>query len=238
MVPRDPERRGGAPGRPVTRWGPGREASRGTGRVEAFSDAVIAIMLTLLAVELLKFDPAAARDHGLLVELTRRWPSYLAFGLTFVVVGQIWMTHHNLWRYIAKVDQGICILNLLLMAFLAVTPFAAEILADSFAALPRADQRVAASLYSTVMLGQAIAFNIILWWARRRDLLDPRVDDRLYRAIAVRYLYGPSIYAAAFLVGLFMPVLGMACYVAVILLYLRPGPGDLPPGHASVETVE
>lgn len=216
-------------------WRPGREASRGTERIEAFSDAVIAIMLTLLAVELLKFDPDAAREHGLLASLAEKWPSYLAFSLTFFVVGQIWLTHHNLWRYIARVDQGVCIINLLLMVFVAVTPFAAQVLADSFAALSTADQRLAASLYSSVMLGQALAFNGLLWWARRRRLMDERVDATLYSAIARRYLYGPSIYAVALLAGLVMPALGMACYVAVILLYLLPGAGDLPSGRNDVE---
>lgn len=219
------------------RWRPGQEPARDTGRIEAFSDAVIAIMLTLLAVQLLKFDPVAARDAGLPAVLARGWPSYLAFGLTFMVVGQIWLTHHNLWRYITRVDQGIAILNLILLMFIAVTPIAAEVLADSFADLPVHQQSLAAGLYSSVMLGQAVAFNLILWWSRRRGLLIEAVDDKLYRAIARRYLIGPSIYAVALGLGFVQPALGLACYLGVILLYLLPGAGDLPAGPDKADMV-
>jgi uncharacterized membrane protein len=219
------------------RWRPGREPARDTSRIEAFSDAVIAIMLTLLAVELLKFDPAAARDIGVAAVLARRWPSYLAFGLTFMVVGQIWMTHHNLWRYIARVDQGLAILNLILLMCISVTPFAAEVLADSFADLPAREQSLAAGLYSSVMLGQAVAFNLILWWSRWRGLLLEAVDDDLYRAIARRYRIGPLIYAAALGLGFVQPALGLTCYLGVILLYLLPGAGDLPAGPDNADVI-
>lgn len=212
-------------------WRPGHEAPRDTTRIEAFSDAVFAIMLTLLAVELLQFDPGAARDRGLAAVLARMWPSYLAFGLTFFVNGQIWMTHHNLWRYIARVDQGISILNLLLLLCTAVVPFVARVLGESFAGLSERDQALAAALYSATMLGQAIVFNLVLWWSRWQRLLHDDVSDALFRAIALRFLAGPSVYAAALLLSFRSPMLGMACYIGVIALYLWPGAGDLPAGR-------
>jgi len=145
-------------------------------------------MVTPLAVELLDFDPQAAREMGLLPALGQKWPSYLAFALTFLVVGLTWTTHHNLWRYIGRVDQGICLLNFLLILFITATPFAAQVLADSFAELARPERGRAAGLYLAVMLGQAIAFNLILWWARWRQLFREEVDDSLHRAIAHRFL--------------------------------------------------
>ena len=221
------------PGRAVDREvaADGRELSRGTSRIEAFSDAVIAIMLTLLAVELLQFDRVEAHRIGLAAALQGQWPAYLAFGMTFLVVGQIWMTHHNLWRYVERVDQGISVLNLLLLMCVAVIPFSASVLAASVDGLPRAERRHAAALYSATMLGQAIAFNLVLWWARRHGLLRGEVDDALYRAIARRFLAGPSIYAAALALAFVSPGVSMACYLAVIILYLWPGAGDLPPAE-------
>ena len=213
------------------RWRRGQEAARDTTRIEAFSDAVIAIMLTLLAVELLKFDPAMARRLGLLRALGQGWSSYCAFALTFLVVGQIWITHHNLWRYIARVDQGISILNLLLLVFVAVTPFAAQVLANGLLDLSGPSKGLAGAFYSAVMLGQALAFNLILWWARRQDLLYDEVDESLFRAMARRYLFGPAIYATAFAVSFVSPIAGLACYIGVVLLYFLPGAGDLPPGR-------
>jgi TMEM175 potassium channel family protein len=218
------------------RWGLGHEAARDTTRIEAFSDAVIAIMLTLLAVELLQFNVEDARKIGLLPALASKWPSYFAFALTFLVVGQIWVTHHNLWRYIARVDQGIAILNLLLLAFVAATPFVAQVLAESLAQLSAAEQSRAAALYSAVMLGQAIAFNLVLWWSHYQGLCYPEVDDALHRAILRRYLIGPAVYAVALVASFVSPIAGLACYLGVIIAYLWPGPGDLPAGkdHADI----
>ena len=219
-----------------TRWGVGHEAARDTTRIEAFSDAVIAIMLTLLSVELLQFNVEDARKVGLLPALAAKWPSYFAFALTFMVIGQIWVTHHNLWRYIARVDQGIAILNLILLAFVAATPFAAQVLAESLAELSAAEQSRAAALYSGVMLGQALAFNLVLRWSHWQRLCYPEVDDALHRAILRRYLIGPVVYAVALLMSFVSPVAGLACYFGVILAYLWPGPGDLPRGKDQADT--
>jgi uncharacterized membrane protein len=213
------------------RWSLRNEAARDTVRIEAFSDAVIAIMLTLLAVELLHFDAAKASRVGLMGALAENWPSYFAFGLTFLVIGQIWITHHNLWRYIARVDQGIAILNLLLLAFVAITPFAAQVLAESLAKLSTTQQSHAAAFYSAVMLGQAIAFNLVLWWSHWQKLCYVEVDDALHRAILRRYLIGPVVYAAAFGLSFVSPVAGLACYAGVIFAYMWPGAGDLPAGR-------
>jgi len=219
------------------KWNRRNEAARDTGRIEAFSDAVIAIMLTLLAIELLSFDADTAKRVGLVSALLQNWPSYFAFGLTFLVIGQIWLTHHNLWRYIARVDQGIAILNLLLLAFVAITPFAARVLAESLAQLDGAEQRHAAAFYSAVMLGQAIAFNLVLWWSHWQKLCYDDVDDELHRAILRRYLIGPVVYASAVALSFYSPVAGLACYLGVIAAYLWPGAGDLPPGRKRAETI-
>jgi len=219
------------------RWSLRNEAARDTSRIEAFSDAVIAIMLTLLAIELLRFDPGRARQVGLLNALLENWPAYFAFGLTFLVIGQIWLTHHNLWRYIARVDQGIAILNLLLLAFVAMTPFAAQVLAESLAKLELAEQRHAAAFYSAVMLGQAIAFNLVLWWSHWQKLCYEEVDDGLHRAILKRYLIGPVVYAAAVAFSFYSPIAGLACYLGVIAAYLWPGAGDLPAGRKRADAI-
>jgi uncharacterized membrane protein len=216
-------------------WSLGREPARDTQRIEAFSDAVIAIMLTLLALDLLRFDVGEAKRDGLLAALAQNGPAYFAFVLTFLVIGQIWVTHHNLWRYIARVDQGVLVLNLMLLAFVAVTPFAAQVLAEALAQLPRHEQSLAAAFYSAVMLGQALTFNLIVWWSRWQKLCHPEVDARLHGAIGRRYLIGPALYAAALGLAFVAPAAGLACYIGVIALYLWPGPGDLPAGRRKAD---
>jgi uncharacterized membrane protein len=141
-----------------SRWSVGRERQRGTERLEAFSDAVIAIMLTLLSLQLLEFDPRAIERAGIAQTLLHQWPAFLAFLLTFLVVGQIWVTHHNLWRYIDKTDQGLLVVNLILLLFVAVIPFAARLLAEAMKSFDTANGRLAAGSYAAISLGQAISF--------------------------------------------------------------------------------
>ncbi|MEV4478745.1 TMEM175 family protein [Micromonospora coxensis] len=200
--------------------------ARDASRVEAFSDAVIAIVLTLMAVELLQFTPE--RVDGLAAALRHEWPAYLAYVITFAIVGQVWLTHHNMWRYVVRVDQMLLVLNLMLLMFVAAIPFTANLLADNLRGSV-ADQRLTAGLYVGTVLGEALFFNLSWWWARRRCLLHPGLDPRLAKAVARRFLLGPLLYLVAFAVVLVDPVLSLCAYLLLVALYLFRGPGDLPP---------
>ncbi|WFE67503.1 TMEM175 family protein [Micromonospora sp. WMMD714] len=206
------------------RW---REKERDASRVEAFSDAVIAIVLTLMAVELLQLSPQRPEGQELPETLFHEWPAYLAYVITFVIVGQVWLTHHNMWRYVVKVDQLLLVLNLLLLLFVAAIPFAAILLADNLRGTV-ADQRLTATIYVGTVLGEALFFNLSWWWARRRRLLDPGLDPRLARAVARRFLLGPLLYVVAFGVSFVDPVLSLVTYLLLTGIYLIRGPGDLP----------
>ncbi|WFE61747.1 TMEM175 family protein [Micromonospora sp. WMMD712] len=202
--------------------------ARDASRVEAFSDAVIAIVLTLMAVELLQFAPQHPTGTDLAGALFHEWPSYLAYVITFAIVGQVWLTHHNMWRYVVRVDQLLLVLNLLLLLFVAAIPFAANLLSDNLRG-PVGDQRLTAALYVGTVLGEALFFNLSWWWARRRHLLHPDLDPRLARAVARRFLLGPVLYLVAFAVVFVDPVLSLVAYLLLVGLYLIRGPGDLPP---------
>ncbi|MFC8850346.1 MULTISPECIES: TMEM175 family protein [unclassified Micromonospora] len=206
--------------------------ARDASRVEAFSDAVIAIVLTLMAVELLQLAPQHPAGPGLAGALFHEWPSYLAYVITFAIVGQVWLTHHNMWRYVVRVDQLLLVLNLLLLLFVAAIPFAANLLSDNLRG-PVGDQRLTAALYVGTVLGEALFFNLSWWWARRRNLLHPDLDPRLARAVARRFLLGPLLYLVAFAVVFVDPVLSLVAYLLLIGLYLVRGPGDLPPSGGS-----
>lgn len=209
------------------RYARDREMARDASRVEAFSDAVIAIVLTLMAVELLQFGPARAEGKGLPGALAHSWPAYLAYVITFAIVGQVWLTHHNMWRYVVRVDQMLLVLNLLLLLFVAAIPFTADLLADNLRGTVT-DQRLTAALYVGTVLGEALFFNLSWWWARRRRLLHPDMDPRLARAVALRFLLGPVLYLIAFGFVFVDPVLSLCLYLLLVGVYLVRGPGDLP----------
>ncbi|PZF81946.1 TMEM175 family protein, partial [Micromonospora deserti] len=205
--------------------------ARDASRVEAFSDAVIAIVLTLMAVELLQLGPARMGGQELSAALVHEWPSYLAYVITFAIVGQVWLTHHNMWRYVVRVDQLLLVLNLLLLLFVAAIPFTADLLADNLRG-SATEQRLTAALYVGAVLGEALFFNLSWWWARRRRLLHPDLDPRLARAVALRFLLGPLLYLVAFAFVFVDPILSLCLYLLLVALYLVPGPGDLPSSGA------
>lgn len=211
---------------PAYRYGRDREMARDASRVEAFSDAVIAIVLTLMAVELLQLGEVPS-GRGLAEALGHEWPAYLAYVITFAIVGQVWLTHHNMWRYVVRVDQMLLVLNLLLLLFVAAIPFTADLLADNLRGSV-ADQRLTAALYVGAVLGEALFFNLSWWWARRRRLLHPDLDPRLARAVALRFLLGPVLYLVAFAFVFVDPVLSLCLYLLLVGVYLVRGPGDLP----------
>ena len=97
-----------------------------TGRLEAFSDGVFAIAVTLLVL-----DIAVASDAGkdLLGAIGHLWPSYLAYVLTFMLVGQVWANHHVMFDQIRTADRVVLLLNTLLLMDIAFLPFAASVLA-------------------------------------------------------------------------------------------------------------
>ncbi|MDM4723055.1 TMEM175 family protein [Micromonospora sp. WMMA1363] len=202
--------------------------ARDAGRVETFSDAVIAVALTLMAVELLQFSPSGPGDGELAARLAHEWRAFLAYVITYAIVGQIWLTHHNMWRYVVRVDQLLLVLNLLMLMFVAAIPFTANQLSDHFRG-SQSDQRLSAAIYVGTVLGEALFFNLGWWWARRRGLLHPDLDPRLAASVSRRFLLRPALYLVAFAIVFVDPILSLLSYLLLVAVYLIRGPGDLPP---------
>src|ERR1700746_2300294 len=100
-------------------------------RLEAFSDGVFAVAITLLALDLTVEGPG----HGRLIDqLHHKWPAFLAFLISFFMIGIVWVNHHALLRSIIKVDRLLLFLNLVLLLFVVLIPFATATEADYFPA--------------------------------------------------------------------------------------------------------
>lgn len=211
-----------------------REMVRDASRVETFSDGVFAVVLTVMAVELLQNGPARAGGRELPDALAHAWPSYLAYVITFGIAGQIWLGHHNVWRYVVRVDQLLLVFNLLVLLFVAAIPFTADLLSDNLRG-GSTEQRLTAALYFGTVLGESIFFNLSWWWARRRRLLHPDLDPRLARAVARRLLLRPLLYLIAFAFVFVNAVLSLLLYLLLLGLSLIHRPGDLPPAEAGGE---
>jgi uncharacterized membrane protein len=166
-----------------------------TGRVEAFSDGVFAIAITLLVLDLAVPPLAESAREGLWVALGHEWPSYFAYLVSFLVIGIIWINHHTMLTLVERVDRPILFANLVLLLTVSVIPFPTRLLAEY---LVEPDAHVAAAVYSATMLLMGSAF-WVLWLTitRRPENLAQPLDAATRRATLRRFGAGQVVYAAA-----------------------------------------
>src|SRR5437899_10845302 len=168
-------------------------------RVEAFSDGVFAIAVTLLILDV-RVPRGLPETTRLIDALLANWPSYFAFLTSFATIGIMWVNHHRLFRIIARADHGLLIWNGLLLLGITFVPFPTALIAEY---LHRPDQRTAAMVLGGTYVFLALTFNG-LWWhaARGRRLLGDAVDEAGVRAISRSYAIGPAAYLRTFLLSL------------------------------------
>ena len=125
----------------------------GKGRLEAFSDGVLAVAITLLAFNL----HAGVRSKvALATQIREQWPSFAAYVLSFFIIGVIWLNHHYLFQLTNTIDRPLMLYNLLLLLFVAAIPYATATYAD-YALEGGADARTAVLVYGVLMEGMANA---------------------------------------------------------------------------------
>ena len=159
-----------------------------TTRVEAFSDAVFAIAITLLILEI----KVPTQDQGpLAAGLLRQWPSYLAFLASFLYIGVMWINHHRMFTHIRKANDVLLVLNLFLLLGVTVVPFPTAVLAEH---LHGPDHKIAAILYNATFVVIAVIFNVLWRYAVSRRLIDHAVSAEAARIISRQYALGPVMY--------------------------------------------
>src|ERR1700694_1353118 len=160
-----------------------------TARIEAFSDGVFAIAVTLLILEIKVPTPG---QESLRVMLLKQWPSYLAFLLSFAFIGIMWINHHRMFTHIKRSNERLLILNLLLLLGVTVVPFPTVVLAMY---LGSSDERTAAVLYNATYVAVAVLFNLLWRYAVSRGLLDRSISSSAAALISRQYAIGPLMYA-------------------------------------------
>ncbi len=187
-----------------------------TARLEAFSDGVFAIAITLLVLQL----EVPKEDANLGAALVRGWPGYLAFVNSFLTIGVMWMNHHRLFTHIRRTDHALFVLNLLLLMCITAVPFPTAVLAQH---LGHAGGRLAALLYDGTFVVTAVFFNA-LWryasgWGR---LLGDAFDAEEVRMITRQYAFGPVLYLACFAASFASAAVGVAGTVALAIFFALP----------------
>ena len=193
-----------------------------TSRLEAFSDGVLAIVITLLILDVKV--PSVPPGH-LAEALGDQWPRYVAYLMSFLIVGIIWLNHHATIQLLARTDHGTQVLNLLLLLPVSVLPWPTALLAEYASHGTRSDASLAVAIYGGTSTIMAVTFNILWRYLMRHpELHRPEVNAALLRTRTRRYNIGLVVYPAATTVGLLSVPLFLAVMLALAVLYLLPTP--------------
>jgi len=191
-----------------------------TGRVEAFSDGVMAIAITLLVLDLKVPSDAETREAGsLIAALGHHWPSYLAYLAAFLTIGIIWLNHRAFVDKIRRFDSRLHWLNLALLLGIATLPFPTALLA-AYLAEGGAPASTAAVVYGLLSVATALPWTL-MWRhiVRHPELLEPPFGLDHARAELRRASIGPLIYVLAVPLALFLPLGALIFYIAIAVLY-------------------
>ncbi|HEY3748668.1 MAG TPA: TMEM175 family protein [Pseudonocardiaceae bacterium] len=194
------------------------------GRVEAFSDGVLAVAITLLVLDL---HVETGGTESLAHQLADKWPSFAAYVVSFFVIGVIWVNHHALFSLLAKVDRPLLFYNLLLLMFVTTIPFTTATLAANLRG-DIGDVRVAVLLYGISMEGMSISYRTILHRMVHRNLLLHPVDEETGRKAINRFGLGTLVYPVVVVIGLFSPVVMLVLYAALTGFYMAEQTAILP----------
>ena len=189
------------------------ETERGaTERLTFFSDAVVAIAMTLLAVELPVPDGSTAAE--LAADAARNWPEYLAFLISFAVIARHWISHHRLFRYVARTSTALVWLNMLWLLIIVCTPLLTRLLAEERGGSVRF------GIYAVAQTIQLLTFAAMVWLlGRTGGFLPDTPRSRLHRGWV-----SSVVTAASFLISIpLFPLLGAWAFVLWGALPVRGG---------------
>lgn len=189
--------------------GPTHEGTAGVNRVEAFSDGVIAIIVTIMVLEL---RAPEAEDIN---ALWRLWPTFLAYVLSYAYVAIYWVNHHRLFGHVRGVSNGLLWANIALLFSLSLVPFSTAYLGEHHFA------RDATLLYLSTMLLPALTYAILQRTVRRTGV-EGREAETYHRATTRKGVAALVIYTLGLPLTFVAPWLGIACAALVAVLWMLP----------------
>jgi uncharacterized membrane protein len=189
-------------------------------RLEAFSDGVIAIAITLLVLEIRVPPPGA--EGTLAHKLGEQWPSYAAYVVSFLTIGVIWINHHAMLRRLKAVDHAVLFRNLLLLLCIGILPWSTALMADYLR--EGQGQHLAAALYAGSFLAMAVAFYAMQRHVlfAKAHLLDERLGPEERRLVERRNRAGLVPYAVAIAAAALSSYLTLAICAAIAVFYALP----------------
>ena len=191
------------------------------GRLEAFSDGVFAIVITLLVLDL----PGPPKSGAYVQTLGDHWATYLAYLASFLVAGTIWLNHHATFRLVRRTTYRLQVLNLLLLLPISILPWPTELIADAASNGTASDGRVTVVIYGVTMTLVSVFFNLTWRYILARpDLLQTWVTKELLSLRNKRYNLGLPIYPLVTVIGWFSLTTFLVINVIMAIIYLLPTP--------------
>jgi uncharacterized membrane protein len=211
-------------------------------RLEAFSDGVFAVAIMLLALNLVVARPG---HETLLHQLGTHWPVFVAYLISFFIIGIVWVNHHALVRGIAVVDRTLLFLNLVLLLFVVMIPWATATVANYLAvylaphgSYAQRDTQIAMMLYGAVFLGMSAGFGAMFEWTLHGEHMYQRLPIDKHWPARTRFVGGALVYVISIAVAQFNAVASFVIIALVALYYVvqrTPGAYKAPAGDASTE---
>ena len=196
----------------------------GTERILAFSDGVFAIAITLLVLNLL---PSIDHTSSLVNELQVRWPSYVSYVLSFLVIGIIWTNHHQMFTQIKRSNHVFLLINVLFLMWVAALPFPAALLAQYLGSHNPDERRGVVVLYAAAFVVGSCLFNLLWWYGiYNRRLIGDQHDRDTVQRTTWSYFVGPIGYLLDLALAIVSPEAGLALFFGLAIFYaLAPLPG-------------
>ncbi len=192
-----------------------------TGRLESFSDGVLAVAITLLVLGLVV--PVAQPGHTLAGDLGHEWPNFVAYAISFLTVGIIWINHHAALARLRETDHALMLINTVVLMSVVLLPFTTSLMANYLQA--GRGEHLAAAVYGGSLMLMGLAFFTLNHHIlkRRPELLGTPMPADVRRRALARNLAGITPYLIATVLAAVSPYLTLAISGAVALFYAFPG---------------
>jgi uncharacterized membrane protein len=194
------------------------EHEEGTGRIEAFSDGVFAIAITLLIIEIAV--PVVEADESLGDALFDLWPEYFAYVLSFVIIGIYWANHHSFMRLFVRTDHYFLMINVFFLMCIAFLPFPTAVLGEY---LTHGEQeKTAVAFYAFGLFLPAVGWLLIWLYGQWDNLIDENLDPDYDRFLTIQFLASTAVFLVAIPIALVQPYVSLTIAIGLTLLYLLP----------------
>jgi len=181
-------------------------------RIVFFSDAVIAIAITLLTFDLRLPNISGAEDPALQQALGNLLPQYFAFFISFAVIAIYWIAHHRMFRYIVRWNSGLIVINFIFLFFVVQQPLLAQILGLY------GNLSTAAAIYAAGLALMGFS-SVFLWiYAVRAHLVSEDLSPSLVRYVGIRAAISATVFAVSVPIALFSAGLAQASWLLVLLI--------------------